>query len=94
MDNSINKAISSAIEKGGYNGGYRYGDDLDFVTNLRIINDPLFWQALGKALGKGQCPCKAKECDIRDWWIDTAMQYHYLVLAGGDTEKFWKELLK
>lgn len=46
----------------------------------RCVLDPLFWQALGKALGwKGA-------------WKHYAHQYFDLLLTGGDTEKFWKEL--
>lgn len=66
-----------------------------------VVLDPLFWQALGKALG-----WKLKVLVIWDWnatWTATvtemetwrwyAHQYFDLLLTGGDQDKFWKELL-
>lgn len=28
------------------------------------------------------------------WWKDVALRFYNLVLIGGDTEKFWQEILK
>ena len=72
--------------------------------------DPLFWQALGKALGwpeKSEIETIAKDIrvegqksnadmrfySIQTTWLGYALKYFDLVLTGGDTEKFWKELL-
>lgn len=78
-----------------------------------IVVDPLFWQALGKALGwndekievgpilhehNGEL-CGKVFCETvgvthkAAKWKVIAHQYFDLVLTGGDTEKFWKELL-
>jgi hypothetical protein len=44
----MNKAISLAIEKGGYNNRFHIQCVLLYD---HYFLDPLFWQALGKALG-------------------------------------------
>lgn len=64
----------------------------------RCILDPLFWQALGKALGKARQYVGSNPFDFggskpKRWWKVKAHQYFDLVLTGGNTEKFWKELL-
>jgi hypothetical protein len=84
-----------------------------------FILDPLFWQALGKALGwKTAIPyCRACGrkyfdelggdnyetwvCDVHgdaagycELWLYSALRYHELNLTGGDTEQFFKDLLK
>ena|SRR5258708_22234357 len=62
----------------------------------QIAQDPLFWRALGKALGWG---------DYADWdleyddsklnsWRWHAGQYFMLLIDGGDLEAFFGELLK
>lgn len=107
----MNEAIKLAIEKGGYDTSIAYrfektvGDADRFATQ-----DPLFWQALGKALGwHSVCDENGHDsgkpigtlCLERDIcggmmiqeWLYHAHQYIDLVLTGGDTEKFWKELL-
>jgi len=121
----MNEAIKLAIEKGGYppfelsyeqrkRGYSAQGDALTL--------DPLFWQALGKALGWKKYVwlsypnyhyghhSNVDFTDDEEWgppteFTDTpfatryitsqyyAHQYFDLVLTGGDTEKFWKELL-
>lgn len=69
----MNDAIKLAIEKGGYlkgpywwpaqkpNGIELRGDDQDkeFRTSEQIVLDPLFWQALGKALGWPMYGCES-----------------------------------
>lgn len=117
----MNEAIKLAIEKGGYEAvEFPIGHN-DKYYKEKIALDPLFWQALGKALGENRehewfrCEnenCKADSeyvsmifcsyCGTKlskfikhsEWWKTTAMQYFDLVLTGGDTEKFFKELLK
>lgn len=51
-------------------------------TNAAIL-DPTFWQSLGKALG----------WEARDDWQQNAHRFYDLILTGGDTKKFWDELL-
>lgn len=64
----MNEAIKLAIEKGGYDkpyikvvndGLYTFGDKFhkNELENLCVL-DPLFWQALGKALGWYRKPNK------------------------------------
>ena len=62
----------------------------------QIALDPLFWQALGKALRW------AKQVQsVISWhknevptWQNRAHRFYDLILTGGDTEKFWEEILK
>lgn len=88
-------------------------------TFNNAILDPLFWQALGKALEKDKhdfmmaksksmemeycCQChidkkfltNQPECKaVNETMHNKAVAYLNLVLLKGDTEKFWKELLK
>jgi hypothetical protein len=89
-------AIEKAIEGGWH--GFNYGEEGCWsgcrVPNIEkkrwrdIALDPSFWQSLGKAL---------------DWypdaelipmsWRSNAIRFYDLILTGGDTEAFWKELL-
>ncbi|MDQ3816292.1 MAG: hypothetical protein M3362_01210 [Acidobacteriota bacterium] len=77
----------------------------DFVTQ-----DPKFWQALGKALGwsgfkfyfegKWQytenpaIKIQGRTPFVYETWLAKALDYHELVLTGGDTESWWNEVLK
>lgn len=58
----MNKAIKLALEKGGYKyghgidgdyetDGWSYRDIIDDGIQYKLILDPLFWEALGEALG-------------------------------------------
>lgn len=65
-----------------------------------MLLDPLFWQALGKALGwtfDGKFSRFSETMTFGEFekrhWKTHAHQYFDLVLTGGNTEKFWKELL-
>lgn len=146
----MNEAIKLAIEKGGYKyghgidgdyetDGWSYQEIIDDGIQDKLVLDPLFWQALGKALGWytyccGDCGSSESryaelgesgdgwsvclcglDCDGEDlydkngneeminkdlyaWgnmetWLYHAMRYYKLLLTGGDTEKFWQELL-
>ena len=80
--------------------------------NPYCVLDPLFWQALSKALrwegyqcencgykhfggiGYSECCSLWASSTTRPQWIYQALRYYELNLTGGDTEKFWKELLK
>lgn len=106
----MNEAIKLAIEKGGYkdervdlgSDGNLYIFSGRFYENElenRLVLNPLFWQALGKALGMEKVLQMARPgggynpARNRAWWKYTALEYFNLVLTGGNTEKFWKELL-
>lgn len=81
----MNQAIKLAIEKGGYKENLernRFGEITDCYREQLLILDPLFWQALGKALGMSETQ-----------WFYTATQYFTCLMKSGDTEKFWKELI-
>lgn len=83
----MNEAIKLAIEKGGYK-----------LEKKVPINDPLFWQALGKALGWENevydwVPLEGPDKNMVPPWLIHALHYYRLVLTSGNTELFWKELL-
>lgn len=105
----IDKAITLAIEKGKYkkqlgSGGAR-GLFESEVNELLL--DPLFWQALGKALGwasivvlpvtytnKFDLTCCLKRNNYyKSEWKYHALRFFELKLTDGDEEKFWEELL-
>lgn len=96
----MNEAIKLAIEKGGYEGykliGNTFVQNNPYIQSLKEITlDPLFWQALGKALGwKGNQSSSFSKIQIRERWLKIALLYTETVLTGGDTEELWKELLK
>jgi hypothetical protein len=103
----MNNAIKLAVEKGGYDTpstkiitlqGRRYGlNTINKWYQAYVMTDPLFWQALGKALGWSKELYKDNPFDgtaIWQTWQYHAHQYFDLVLTGGDTEKFWKSLIK
>lgn len=89
----MDQAIKLAIEKGGWrNSGTITEEQLikfgggcaSYIYHEKDrswLLDPLFWQALGKALG------------IRRWQTP-AEHYFQIILDSGDTEKFWRELIK
>jgi hypothetical protein len=82
--------IKERVNIEGSNGYWDWFCYNDFIV------DPLFWQALGKAIGwrqrdkawlaYNQYNCEGKE------WLFYAHLYFDLVFTGGDTEKFWQEL--
>jgi hypothetical protein len=69
-----------------YEDGYKISSGFP-IANIQVVTvlDPLFWQALGKALGWIDY--------ARPQWLQYALEYFELALTSGDTEKFWKELL-
>lgn len=79
--------------------------DIEKWATAEIFADPLFWQALGKALGWDEIHAKNPENNIciknksgsityfDDCDIYHAMRYMELILTGGDTEKYWQSLL-
>ena len=76
------------------------------ATEQMFVTSHLFWQAVGKALEWEErykyylsfvenecCGCSGGIYDIKPEWQYHAHQYFDLVLTGGSTEKFWKDLL-
>jgi hypothetical protein len=51
-----------------------------------LVSDPLFWQALGKALGWDE-QGEPGEYDFKTTCLGYAHEYFDLVLTGGDTDK-------
>lgn len=95
------KAYELAVQKGGYNP-----DHEKYPYFQMFVLDPLFWQALGKVLGWDYSHVKnaskhvvlpTDEGGTVTYFDDSpeyhALRYHYLALTGGNTEKFWKDLI-
>lgn len=96
-----NEALEKAIE-GGWLGvdlpsssmfvwsESRYGANYEHAGACAIALDPSFWQSLAKAL-------EWQEWN-ENWGVDGkgyvhAMRFYDLILTGGDTDKFWRDLL-
>ena len=82
-----NEAIKLAIEKGGYVMEY------EPYESAWIRESPLFWQALGKALG-WTIPVDPDWRRYNNTW-----QYHWhryidWIAEGKDADSFFKELIK
>jgi hypothetical protein len=59
-----------------------------------VICDPLFWQALGKALGWPKVSAYPRESDNEhETWRVTAIAFYDLILTGGDTDAYWNDIL-
>ena len=77
--------------------GYLYPSMITMLCrkNCRLSAiDPTFWQALGKATD----PERYESSELYNdepmpRYLCKAMRFYSLILTGGDTEKFWKELL-
>lgn len=70
------------------------GDDLKSPQEIAL--DPSFWQSLGKVLvWEKMCDpyCRFENCVDCANWLPKAHRFYDLILTGGDTEKFWEELL-
>ena len=97
----MNEAIKLARNEGWNHPDPCELDGIKFYHIAETFLDPLFWQALGRALGWGTLIGTGKFIEARyqrmedaeETWKYYAHQYFDLVLTGGDTEKFWKELL-
>lgn len=80
-------------------GSLEYSDYIGWEEEMtfdEIVLDPLFWQALGKALGKEDedyTDDPFADWKYWEWWKGAAHHYFDIILTGGDTEKFWSELL-
>ena len=90
---AIQKAIQKAIET-GYNP--------DWNTDEKHLLDPLFWQALGKALGWGDYAPYGLESESPAGYDDARLNswrwhWHRFIdhlASGKDVDEFFKELLK
>lgn len=92
----MNEAIKLAVEKGGYID--KPWSEMNGQPKQEIVLDPLFWHALGKALKwpeeTAMCPLCESVTIGGNYAASKAHEYFELKLSGGDTEKFWKELLE
>jgi len=84
----MNEAIKKAIEGGWSDRLYRVntGNTEVWTHSESLVLDPLFWQALEKAL-------KRNPREYRPWWLCFALEYFEFKLTGGDENKFWEKLL-
>jgi hypothetical protein len=90
-------AIRQAIEGGGYENKAKY-------SHRVILQDRLFWQALGKARGWGEADVLHSTETYRytdgghrleihkEFWKIQALRYLETCLSGGDEKKFWEDL--
>ena len=69
---------------------YRKLVGTNLIPESRIFHDPLFWQALGKALGWEQSEGNGEYPVYRDKWH----QFIDHIMSGKDAESWFKELLK
>ena len=83
--------IQLAIEKGGYISEGKNMSSWKLVC-IQTVLDPLFWQALVRALDL-QSKYKRRRGDYLEAWSYYAHQYFDLILTNSDTAKFWEELL-
>jgi hypothetical protein len=97
------EAIEKAIEGGWH---LQDGDTLVRVTNVGVMMRE--WQVTALSLSFWQCLGKALEMERRGMWyvkignnkrrhVQTweavALHFYDLILTGGDTDAFWRELL-
>lgn len=76
---------------------------LQTVLAPKVLQDPSFWRALGKARGWSPYPV-CRECGVAGCsginhrtaypseWFCHASQYFETLLSEGDTSKFWRTL--
>ncbi len=106
---NIETAIKLAIERGGYKPhAHEASFNLEAFkknnykasnrTKAIFVLDPLFWQALGQALGWGYKDIDGKEWRVGaygklDAWLGHSLEYFYLKLTNGNESEFWSNLL-
>ncbi len=89
----MNEAIKLAIEKGGYDLPHptEYYGETEFVW---FVQDPLFWQALGKALGWRQTQerfwCDTEGC--QDYHKSDWLQMNFCSYCGAKLTAFEYDL--
>jgi len=96
---AIKKAVS-----GGWNSSYLPNDE-EYWTREHfcvVALDLSFWQALFPWTGFDghyiKCALYEKQdedcnCSKKEEWKEKAHHFYDLILTGGNTEKFWQELL-
>lgn len=93
------KALKIAIK-----AGYR-GDTISVnkMPNASILQDPLFWQALGRGLGWSEYTSiklgnwdevSSMVVDNKLTWQLYALRYFDTLMSGKSEEEFWKSLIK
>ena len=106
MKTAIEKAIKLSIE-GGYKPYVIESSGLQsYYESYKIFLDPLFWQALGKAMGwekydDNKCPHNGM-CGLRcegskiivPGWMSRWHRFIDALASGQSAESFFKELLK
>jgi hypothetical protein len=102
----MKEIIQLVIQKTGYRKGPYWwpiptergitlsGDDQDkeYLSNAQIVLDPQFWQCLGEAMGWAE-KITTTSADSGNHWQIKAHEFLDVILDGGNTEKFWKNLL-
>ncbi len=111
MKEAIQKAIEGGykdrhiwgIEDGKYILQGDAGERAGHLTEEQILLDPLFWQAVGKAMGWGgfdtkylhsQAEVEASSQMPPNEWRDHWHRFIDHLAEGKDAESFFKELLK
>lgn len=78
-----------------------YWDNGEYITFTDICLNPVFWQALGKAMGwtKETCPKCGGYQNCYGYCYETvatenfhAHRFYDLILTKGDTAAFWESL--
>lgn len=72
---------------------FRGGGDTRTLHESDIALDPFFWRALGKVLEWRIVGPTKKDNDHNPEWYYQALEFYDLILTGGDTKKFWEEIL-
>jgi hypothetical protein len=101
--NNEQDAIKQAVEA-GYPTTKIFLAPLDGESWFRplneawILEDPAFWQALGKARGwrtreyDMETVGRGKTHVVQEIWKTNALRYFETRLSGGDTSAFWQSL--
>jgi hypothetical protein len=82
---AIKKAIKGGYTFGGMDAAQTKTSYFSYKDSIAL--DPSFWQSLGKALGWPQSNLAFTG------WQNRAHDFYDLILMGGDTEVFWKDIL-
>ena len=109
----MKQAIQKAILEGGYRSrGSFYKtaeEDLEFALHdydcpewEEYCLDPLFWQALGKAMGWGMWKSPEINASVieEDYWEGKTLWFYHWhrfidhLASGGSADDFFKDLLK
>lgn len=88
----MNEAIKLAIEKGGYKSLFSNfkDEELNRIAQYLSLLNPLFWQALGKAL-RWPTP---EESLGNVAWVSQWHRFIDWIAEGKDADEFFYELIK